>query len=284
MIIRARQYAQAFSVNTNATYNRTLFPAQAIFVKTLQNNYGAVQVYSDIAEMNGSADNNGLVLNAVARQTTESAAPSSVRGFYSLVDSYYSNVDQAAAIIEGANILARHYGSKLLGIARGYNVTVQTRAAGNITNAYSFYARGFQGVGAGRITGVAVSFYSALDVVDGVSGTLYHFYGVGNYRSYFGGDVGIGQTAPTAYLHIKAGTATAGDAPLKFTSGTVNTTPEAGAMEYNNTPHFTNNDATRRHIVLAPNNTKVTAGAPYTNDGYVVMNIGGTDFKVMTTA
>ena len=98
------------------------------------------------------------------------------------------------------------------------------------------------------------------------------------------GLVGIGVTAPTAVLHLKAGTATASTAPLKFNTGTNNTTAEAGAMEYNNTFHLTNSDATRRHIATAPNTTKVTAGAPYTNDGYVVINIGGTDFKVMTTA
>lgn len=98
------------------------------------------------------------------------------------------------------------------------------------------------------------------------------------------GRVGIGVGTPTGALHLKAGTATASTAPLKFTTGTVNTSAEAGAMEYNNTFHLTNSDATRRHIVTAPNTTKVTAGAPYTNDGYIVVNIGGTDFKVMTTA
>ena len=98
------------------------------------------------------------------------------------------------------------------------------------------------------------------------------------------GRVGIGQTTPTAALHIKAGNASASSAPIKLTSGVVNTTAEAGAVEYNNTLHFTNSDNTRRHVVLAPNATKVTASAPYTNDGYVVVNIGGTDFKVMTTA
>jgi len=46
------------------------------------------------------------------------------------------------------------------------------------------------------------------------------------------GNVGIGTIAPTAALHIKAGTATASTAPLKFTSGTLNTTPEAGAVEF----------------------------------------------------
>lgn len=98
------------------------------------------------------------------------------------------------------------------------------------------------------------------------------------------GNVGIGQSSPTAALHLKAGTATANTAPLKFTSGTNLTTAEAGAFEYNNTFHVTNSDATRRHVVTAPNTTKVTAAAPYTNDGYITVNIGGTDFKLMTTA
>jgi hypothetical protein len=117
----------------------------------------------------------------------------------------------------------------------------------------------------------------------------------GGYRWYTGGTnermtinkdgkVGIGTTTPTALLMLAAGTATANTAPLKLTTGTNLTTPEAGAMEYNNTPHFTNSDATRRHIVLSPSATKTTAGAPYTNDGYITINIGGTDFKVMTTA
>jgi len=85
-------------------------------------------------------------------------------------------------------------------------------------------------------------------------------------------------------LRLVAGTATANTAPLKLTTGTLNTTAEVGAVEYNNTFHVTNSDAVRRHIATAPNTTKVTAGAPYTNDGYVVINIGGTDFKMMTTA
>lgn len=99
------------------------------------------------------------------------------------------------------------------------------------------------------------------------------------------GRVGIfGVPSPTAYLMLGAGTAGAANAPFKFTTGTNLTTAEAGAMEYNNTFHLTNSDATRRHIVLAPNSTKVTAAAPYTNDGYVTINIGGVDIKVMTTA
>jgi len=46
------------------------------------------------------------------------------------------------------------------------------------------------------------------------------------------GNVGIGTDSPTAVLHLKAGTATAGTAPLKFTAGTLLTTKELGAVEF----------------------------------------------------
>lgn len=49
------------------------------------------------------------------------------------------------------------------------------------------------------------------------------------------GNVGLTEKNPTATLHIRQGTAVAGSAPLKFTSGTNLTTPEAGAMEYDGT-------------------------------------------------
>ncbi|MGI9158667.1 MAG: hypothetical protein ACR2K1_02825, partial [Saprospiraceae bacterium] len=62
------------------------------------------------------------------------------------------------------------------------------------------------------------------------------------------GNVGIGVTAPTAALHLKAGTATANSAPLKFTSGTNLTTAEAGAMEYNGT-NLLFTPSTVRHTV-----------------------------------
>lgn len=123
--------------------------------------------------------------------------------------------------------------------------------------------------------GFSGSAYNSLDIRSGISTQLFLA---------TNGKVGIGTTTPTALLMLAAGTATASTAPLKFTSGTLNTTAEAGAIEYNNTFHVTNSDAIRRHIVTAPNTTKVTASAPYTNDGYITINIGGTDFKVMTTA
>ena len=47
------------------------------------------------------------------------------------------------------------------------------------------------------------------------------------------GNVGVGIN-PTAALHLKAGTATAGTAPLKFTTGTPVSPTEAGTLEFDN--------------------------------------------------
>lgn len=48
----------------------------------------------------------------------------------------------------------------------------------------------------------------------------------------FEGKFGIKTTTPTAYLHLGAGTATAGTAPIKLTSGTALSTIEEGALEF----------------------------------------------------
>jgi len=63
------------------------------------------------------------------------------------------------------------------------------------------------------------------------------------------GNVGIGLNDPSAYLEIKAGTATAETAPIKLTDGTLLSTPEAGAVEFdNNVLYFT--PTTVRKVLL----------------------------------
>lgn len=71
------------------------------------------------------------------------------------------------------------------------------------------------------------------------------------------GGSGGGNSSPTAYLEIAAGTATTGTAPLKLTSGTVLTTPSAGAIEYDGIHAFTkaNNIRYRPEGVLTENFT-----------------------------
>ena len=64
------------------------------------------------------------------------------------------------------------------------------------------------------------------------------------------GTVGIGLTTATAYLHLKAGTATASTAPIKLTSGVNLTSPEAGALEFSSSILYFTPASTRRKIVL----------------------------------
>lgn len=63
------------------------------------------------------------------------------------------------------------------------------------------------------------------------------------------GNIGIGTTTPSAYLNIKAGTATAGTSPLKFTAGVSLTLVEAGAMEYDGTFLYFTPGATRLNLI-----------------------------------
>lgn len=67
------------------------------------------------------------------------------------------------------------------------------------------------------------------------TGVNYNIYSDGSTsKNYFAGKIGAGVGTPTALIHIKAGTATANSAPLKFTSGNLTTTPEVGAIHFQN--------------------------------------------------
>lgn len=93
------------------------------------------------------------------------------------------------------------------------------------------------------------------------AGPLIAFDDTNNYLEITGANVGIGTTAPTAYLHLKAGTATASTAPLKFTSGTLLGTAEAGALEFLTDDFFATitTGAARKGIIL-DNGSRLTSG------------------------
>lgn len=89
--------------------------------------------------------------------------------------------------------------------------------------------------------------------------------------------LGIGAT-PTAVLTLKAGTATANTAPLKFTSGTNLTNPEAGAMEWDGTNLFVTQTSgpTRKTIAYT---SDLSSYVPYTG-GTSDVNIGAYNLTV----
>lgn len=87
--------------------------------------------------------------------------------------------------------------------------------------------------------------------------------------------VGISTAAPTANLHIAAGSATAGTAPLKFTAGTNLTTPEAGAVEFDGTHYYGTIGSTRFQLDQQAT-TAVTAITVASANGFTGTSSGGT--------
>lgn len=75
------------------------------------------------------------------------------------------------------------------------------------------------------------------------------------------GNVGIGTLTPSASLHLKAGTTTAATAPLKFSSGTLMGTAEAGAVEFLTDKYYATitTGASRKELTL--NDTALTSGS-----------------------
>lgn len=97
--------------------------------------------------------------------------------------------------------------------------------------------------------------------------TAHNQFGIAGSNSSFGlADA----TVPTAKIHIGAGTATAGTAPLKFTSGTNLSVAVAGAMEFDGTQLYFS-PSTTRNALIQDNGTRLTSGrVPFaTTNGYL---------------
>lgn len=154
--------------------------------------------------------------------------------------------------ITGYNSTLFHSGSGLCGGAVGLRLGIRTTSTGNITNGTGIYLNirntdtmtNYYGLYVGgndaTTTGWVNNYYALhLGITAATSGVdpanTWGLYAPNTLMNhYIAGNFGIGQTITTARLHLGAGTATASTAPLKFTSGTPTTTPEAGSIQYNN--------------------------------------------------
>lgn len=73
-------------------------------------------------------------------------------------------------------------------------------------------------------------------------------------------NIGIGLTTPTARLQLAAGTTTAASAPLKFTSGSLLTTPESGSVEFNGDKLYLTITSSTARKEFTLNDSSLTAG------------------------
>jgi len=146
-----------------------------------------------------------------------------------------NNINPASANSLGITMFFGDYNRLDLGTNYSGNVTTAHMYAaitptitgsGTIGSLYEFVAND---VPSAAVT-TAIGFFANM-----AAGTnRYAFYSQGGAVNYFSGKTGIGSglSAPTAKLHLGAGTGGATTAPLKLTAGTVMTVPEDGAIEY----------------------------------------------------
>ena len=128
-----------------------------------------------------------------------------------------------------------------------------TRTVNTITSNLSTGIAGSQSVIGGTAASETLTLSSTLNATKGKL-----LFGTSAYDE-VNNRLGIGQLTPTAALHLKAGTATASTAPLKFTTGTSLTAVEAGTIEF-----------TTGNFFLSPSTTRMTFGH---GNGAVVSNL-----------
>jgi hypothetical protein len=109
-------------------------------------------------------------------------------------------------------------------------------------------------------------------------------------KEHYNGDANVTQGTSTNGGHqtitVRAGTATAGTAPLKFASGTLLTVTEAGVIEFNTDKlYFTQTTSTTRNTIAAYA-TAGTTGDIYFRNGsanFTALGIGGTNNLLTVT-
>ena len=108
-----------------------------------------------------------------------------------------------------------------------------------------------------------------------------HYNGDGNFVP------GTSTNGSHKTITVRPGTATAGTAPLKFASGTLLTTAEAGAIEFNsNKLYFTQTTGPTRLTVAAYNDASGATGDVYYRDAsgnFIRLAIGSTNNVLTVT-
>ena len=138
--------------------------------------------------------------------------------------------------LRGTNINVIHQGTGTLGTAIAGLYQIQATLGGVITNAYNVNISPATISGGSSITNL---YGLRIENITGATTLNYAIY-TNTGKISFNDSVGFGMgtTALTAKLHVAAGSATAGTAPIKLTAGTVNTTPEAGTIEFDGSNFF----------------------------------------------
>lgn len=256
------------TVDSTLAENHHGFADATIFKKTT-NGRAYASFDTQLMSYDGTANYDHYASFQAGLNHRTSGLTSAVYGLYSFLDieagSVGSRYGLFVADATGAGTLTTNYGIKVNNLTKGAtNYSIHTGAAQTLlgsltgtggrlvladaTGILSAPTSGAIRIGTGTGTtegpyferggfgGMAISTYYESATNWGVSLGAPSTYGTSAYNFFIlnckGGRVGIGASVPTASLHIKAGTAGASSAPIKLTSGTLNTSPEVGAIEF----------------------------------------------------
>lgn len=100
---------------------------------------------------------------------------------------------------------------------------------------------------------------------------------------YSAGNIGIGTNTPTAALHLKSGTSQTSS--LKLTSGTLLTTPQAGAIEYDGVNYYVTDGGSVRRVLAMGSSSGAVDDANNINNssGNIVLTPNGSVVVSATT-
>ncbi|MFN8790397.1 MAG: tail fiber domain-containing protein, partial [Bdellovibrionales bacterium] len=100
-----------------------------------------------------------------------------------------------------------------------------------------------------------------------------------------GGSVGIGMSGGvTARLHLRAGATGASSAPLKFTTGSLLSTPESGAMEFDGSSFWLTVGSTRSRVSTTNASGDFTGVSSITGSGALTISSGGSNTDLTLSA
>jgi hypothetical protein len=222
---------------------------------------------SDTALGNGAfiaattaASSTAVGANALAACTTggsnTAVGASSLVALTTGVDNVAVGYAALSALTTGDNNTAVGWAALHLCTSGTINSALGESALANCTTGAVNTGIGFNALPAVTTGSNNVGIGHSADVPDGtgngqlsVQNALYGIANTGTSSTLSTGNLGVYVKAPTARLHLVAGTATAGTAPLKLTSGTVLASPEDGALEYDGTHLWFTHGVTRVQIV-----------------------------------
>lgn len=246
-----------------------------------------------------SGDQNVCIGASTGQSLTNGTSNVLIHGNWQNNPSYCVNIGRnAGALNSGHNNVCLGYGTAgstahNYGVSVGASANNYTSGPGNV--ALGYYANYTPALGTG---GYNISIGTCVKPPDsGSSGQINIgnvLYGKNAYQSVAAvtsqptalGSVGIGVQVPMARLHLTSGTTAAGTAPLKFTSGSLMTSPEPGATEFSGSLYFTNGNSERKEVCLKTTYVQmltptVSSGAGYEEQTFTVNGLTTFDTVVI---